>query len=281
MFVAVDNGGTSTRVGITDDLALPVIEVIDRFPTFLSYDAQMERLIEGISQREAQGIEGIGISLGGHVARDGRTVSDAVNLRDYEGKPYVRQLEQRFGCPVRMAHDVVCGLLGEKAFGALKNYDQSAYLTISTGTGGAIQLRKNGNALTVSISMGHQIIAGNPRVCLCGQTGCLETITSGKQIALRYGREASQITDVAFWQELTEALAIGIVNLCRLAYIEAVVISGGIGLNAPYLREHLTERVNALRTSDAYHLIWSELAELAPILGAAQLLITPEETIIH
>ncbi|HEY7122429.1 MAG TPA: ROK family protein [Ktedonobacterales bacterium] len=281
MYVAVDNGGTSTRVGITHDLTRPAIEVVDHFDTFLSYDAQMERLIKSISQLEARGIEGIGISLGGHVARDGRTVSDAVNLRDYEGKPYVRQLEQRFGCPVRMAHDVVCGLLGEKAFGALKDYDHCAYLTISTGTGGAIQLRKNGNALTVSISMGHQIIAGNPRVCLCGQTGCLETITGGKQIALHYGREASQITDVAFWQELTESLAIGIVNLCRLAYIEAVVISGGIGLHAPYLREHLTERVNALRTSDAYRLIWSELGERAPILGAAQLLITPEETIIH
>jgi glucokinase len=281
MFVAVDNGGTSTRVALMRDLTRPAIEVIDRFPTFQSYDAQIERLIQSISPAEAYGLEGIGISLGGHVARDGRTVSDAVNLRAYEGKPYVRQLEERFGCPVRMAHDVVCGLLGEKAFGALKAYDQCAYLTISTGTGGALQLRKNGSALTVSISMGHQIIAGNPRVCLCGQTGCLETITGGKQIALRYGREASEITDVAFWQELTEALAIGIVNLCRLAYIEAVVISGGIGLNAPYLREHLTERVNALRTSNAYRLIWSELGELAPLLGAAQLLVTPEETMIH
>jgi glucokinase len=281
MYVAVDNGGTTTRVGIAHDLAQPAIEVIDHFPTLLSYDAQMHRLLQTISQVEKQGIAGIGISLGGHIARDGRTVSDAVNLRDYEGKPYVRQLEKRFGCPVSMAHDVVCGLLGEKAFGALTTYDQCAYLTISTGTGGAIQLRKNGNALTVSISMGHQIIAGNPRVCLCGQTGCLETITGGKQIALRYGRAASEITDVAFWQELTEALAIGIVNLCRLAHIEAVVISGGIGLNARYLREHLTGRVNALRTSDAYHIIWSELGERAPILGAAQLLITPEETIIH
>ncbi len=281
MYVAVDNGGTSTRVALMPDLTRPDLEMLDRFPTILSYHAQMERLIKTISQLEPQGIEGIGISLGGHIARDGRTVSDAVNLRDYEGKPYVRQLEKRFGCPVRMAHDTVCGLLGEKAFGALKDYDQCAYLTISTGTGGAIQLRKNGNALTVSISMGHQIIAGNPRVCLCGQTGCLETITGGKQIALRSGREASEITDGAFWQELTEALAIGIVNLCHLAHSEAVVISGGIGLNARYLREHLTERVNALRTSAAYRLIWSELGELAPILGAAQLLITPEETIIH
>src|SRR5262249_15125793 len=99
--------------------------------------------------------------------------------------------------------------------------------------------------------------------------------------AMHHGRPASEITCVTFWQELNESLALGIVNLCRLAYIEAVVISGGIGLNAPFLREHLTERVNSLRTSAVYRLIWSELGERAPLLGAAQLLITPEETIIH
>ena len=187
-----------------------------------------------IAALQGEYLEGIGISLGGHIASDGLSVRDAVNLRDYEGKPLVRQLEETFGCPVRLAHDTVCGLLAEKAFGALAPFDLCAYVTVSTGTGAAIQLRKHEQALTVSMEMGHQLLAGNTRTCLCGQVGCLETVTGGKQIALRFGREAAQVDDSAFWEEFTEALALGIVNLARLTRVEAIALSGGIALNVPY-----------------------------------------------
>lgn len=281
MYLAIDNGGSTTRVGRICDLRQPQIELIEHFPTFQSYAAQIERLVKGLAVSGAERLEGIGISLGGHIASDGLSVRDAANLRDYEGQPLVRQLQEAAGCPVRLAHDTVCGLLAEKAFGALAPFDHSAYLTISTGTGAAIQLRKEGQALTVSMEMGHQLLAGNTRPCLCGQIGCLETITGGRQIALRFRRDAAQIDDPAFWQEFTEALALGIVNLARLTRVEALAISGGIALHVPYLRVCLPERVAALGVRDVPRLFWSQLGENAPLLGAALLLETPEAAIIH
>ena len=286
MYVAIDNGGSTTRVGRLSDLRFPQIEGIQQFSTFQSYDAQIERLLEVITAvGSKKGLEGIGVSLGGHIARDGLSVRDAVNLRDYEGRPLVRQLQEAFGCPVRLAHDTVCGLLAEKAFGALAPFDLCAYVTISTGTGAAIQLRKDGQALTVSMEMGHQLLAGNTRSCLCGQLGCLETITGGRQIALRRQQigqhQETEITDATFWQEFNEALALGIINLARLTRVEAIAISGGIALHAPYLKAHLPERVAALCVRDVPQLFWSQLGENAPLLGAAVLLETPEEAIIH
>ncbi len=284
MYIAIDNGGSTTRVGRMDDLHRPQIEVIEQFPTFQSYAAQMETLLKSLTAGSER-LEGIGISLGGHIAQDGLYVRDAANLRDYEGKPFVRQLQAASGCPVRLAHDTVCGLLAEKAFGALAPFDLCAYLTVSTGTGAAIQLRKDGQALTVSMEMGHQLLAGNTRPCLCGQIGCLETITGGRQIALRRQqmdrREAAESADPAFWQEFTEALALGIVNLARLTRVAAIAISGGIALRAPYLKAHLPERVAALCARDVPRLFWSQLGENAPLLGAALLLATPEATIVH
>ncbi|HEY7350596.1 MAG TPA: ROK family protein [Ktedonobacterales bacterium] len=281
MYLAIDNGGSTTRIGRVSTLRRPQIEVIEQFPTFQSYADQIEKLLKSIAVPGNEHLAGIGISLGGHIARDGCSVRDAANLRDYEGQPLASQLQEAFGCSVRLAHDTVCGLLAEKAFGALTPFDLCAYLTISTGTGAAIQLRKAGRALTVSMEMGHQLLAGNTRPCLCGQIGCLETITGGRQIALRFGREAAEITDAGFWQELTEALALGIVNLARMTRVEAIAISGGMALHAPYLREHLPERVAALCARDAPQLFWSQLGENAPLLGAALLLETPEAAIIH
>jgi glucokinase len=281
MYLAVDNGGSTTRVGRISDLHHPEFEQVEQFPTSQSYAAQLEHLRGSIAALRRARLDGIGISLGGHIASDGLSVRDAANLRDYEGKPLVRQLQELCACPVRLAHDTVCGLLAEKAFGALAPFERCAYLTISTGTGAAIQLGKDGQALTVSMEMGHQLLAGNTRLCLCGQIGCLETITGGRQIALRFGREADQIADSAFWEEFTEALALGIVNLARLTRVEAIAISGGIALHAPHLKEHLPEQVARLCMRDVPRLFWSHLGENAPLLGAALLLETPEATIVH
>jgi glucokinase len=281
MYLALDIGGSTTRVGRITHLHSSQIELIEQFLTQQSYSAQMETLQRVLVDVRSDHLEGIGISLGGHIASDGLSVRDANNLRDYEGKPLVRQLQEAAGCPVRLAHDTVCGLLAEKAFGALASFDLCAYLTVSTGTGAAIQLRKAGQALTVSMEMGHQLLAGNTRRCLCGQVGCLETITGGRQIAIQFGREADQINDPRFWQEFTEALALGIVNLVRLTRVEAIAISGGIGLHVPALRDLLPERVAALCTREVPRLFWSELGENAPLLGAALLLETQAAAIIH
>ena len=76
-------------------------------------------------------------------------------------------------------------------------------------------------------------------------------------------------------------LAAGIVNLSWLARVEAIALSGGIALNSTYLREHLQASVNALRIGDEIRLLWSQLGENAPIIGAALLIDTPESTILH
>ncbi len=281
MYVALDIGGTTTRVGLLTDLNSPEIAISQQFSTRQRYDAQLALLRAAIEAATSEPLDGIGISLGGHIARDGSSVRDAANLRDYEGKPLVGQLQEAFGCQVRLAHDTVCGLLAEKKFGALHPFDLCAYVTVSTGTGGAIQLCKDGQTLTVSMEMGHQLLAGERRLCLFGQTGCLDTITGGKQIALQRSQEPGMIQDAAFWQTFTECLALGIVNLCRLTRAEAIAISGGIALRASYLREHLPERVAALCARDVPRLFWSEFGDNSPLIGAALLLETPEATIIH
>ncbi len=281
MFVALDIGGTTTRIGLLSDLNSTEITLSEQFSTLQRYDDEIERLRAAIAASMSEPPEGIGISLGGHIAEDGASVRDAANLRDYEGKPLVRQIQEASGCQVRLAHDTVCGLLAEKKFGVLQAFDRSAYVTVSTGTGGAIQLRKDGQTLTVSMEMGHQLLAGNSRLCLCGQIGCLETITGGKQIALQRGQEPAMVADGTFWQIFTDSLALGIINLCRLTRVEAIAISGGIALRAPYLRTHLPERVAALCVRDVPHLYWSQFGDNAPIIGAALLLETPEQTIIH
>jgi glucokinase len=282
--LAIDIGGSTTRVGaFPAPEASPDGALLATFPTATDYEEELAR-IAAIIER-APDHAGIGVSFGGRITRDGASVAVAPNLPAYEGRPLARDLAARAGGPVRMAHDPVCGLLAEKRYGTLAAAERCAYLTVSTGTGAALRLGKHGAAgdlaLMVSIEIGHQVFPGNTRECLCGQVGCLETYTGGKQLALRYGRPLEEISDEGVWAELEHMLAVGLVNLAQLTRVEVVALGGGIALSRPDLVANVQRKVNGLIRGATLRLERARLGEQAPLVGAALLLTTPEHRILH
>lgn len=283
MYIGIDIGGSNTRIGLFSALDRPEFSLLAKFPTQQDYAQQLQHICNALQAPQGAGIAGIGVSVAGRIARDGRSVDVAPNLPAYTGRPFARDISERFGCPVRLAHDTVCGLLAEKQFGSLRISDRCAYLTVSTGTGAAFQLRKDAvsTPLTVSIEIGHQLLDGNTRECLCGQTGCLETYTGGRQLELLYGRPLEQISDAAFWEQFSEKLALGLLNLAMLTRVEAVAVSGAIVLNRPTLLARVQQQINARIRGAMLTLHMATLREDAPLVGAAVLLAVSEETIIH
>jgi allose kinase len=281
VYIGVDVGGTRTRIGLFASLQSPTFTLLARFPTMQSYRQQMDAIISTL--RELSPIASLGVSLAGRIARDGRSIILAPNLLDYIDQPFAFELEQALSLhsPARLAHDTVCGLLGEKQFGSLLPDDRCAYLTVSTGTGAAFHLSKAGHSLTVSIDAGHQILDGNPRVCLCGQVGCLETFTGGRQLELRLGYPVMHISDPAFWETFTDKLALGVLNLAQLTKAEAIAVGGAIILNNAFLLPLLQQKVDNLFKWGHLSLKYATLAEDAPLVGAALLPAIPEDTIVH
>jgi glucokinase len=282
--VGVDIGGTTTRIAVFPDPGVsPDCDVLTSFPTKPVYDEQVAEIAAALAQAPAH--VGIGVSFGGRITRDGAGVAVAPNLRSYEGRALAADLASRAGGPVRLAHDPICGLLAERRFGALRSADRCAYLTLSTGTGAAIQLGNGSSALTLSIEIGHQILAGNTRHCLCGQVGCLETYTGGKQLALRYGcpleEIAEEIAEATVWKELRDALAVGLVNLAQLTRVEVVALGGAIALHHPTLLGEIQYRIDKRLHGMALELRQATLGERAPLVGAALLPSTPEAMLLH
>lgn len=281
IYIGVDIGGTNTRIAIFKSLDTSDFALIAKFPSHQSYEEQLHQIIARIRSSNIENLAGIGISVAARIAKDGRTIIVAPNLPEYVDKPFAQDLSDQCACSVRLAHDTVCGLLAEKKFGSLRTVDRCAYLTVSTGTGGAIQLGKASTALTSSIEIGHQVLDGNSLRCLCGQVGCLETFTGGRQVELRYGQSTAQITDSAFWETFCDKLAIGLVNLAQLTRIDAVAISGAIALNNAFLLRMLQQKVNTILKGAILELKLAVLGENAPIVGASILLEVPEDSILH
>jgi len=280
-YIGIDIGGTNTRIGLFPTVDAPAFTLLVKFPTSQVYEQQLQSIVTTLQGSALEQLAGIGISIAGRLAKDGQSVIVAPNLPDYVEKPFAQDVSSQLSCPVRLAHDAVCGLLAEKKFGAIQQENRCAYLTVSTGTGAAIQLSQAAIVLTSSIEIGHQILDGNQRLCLCGQVGCLETYTGGRQLALRYGKPPSEITDPAFWETFCEKLALGLVNLAMLTRIDAVAISGAIALNRPSLIAQVQHSIDTILVGASVELRVAVLGENAPLIGAALLLETPLETILH
>lgn len=279
--IGIDIGGTNTRIGLFSSLDAPEYGLLAKFPTQQDYEQQLQRIGQVLQEKGIRDAAGIGVSIAARVAKDGQTVIFAPNLPDYIDKPFVSKLSALCAAPVRLAHDTVCGLLAETRFGVLRTVERCAYLTVSTGTGAAIQLGKADTRLVSSIEIGHQILDGNLRVCLCGMTGCLETYTGGRQLELRYGRAVEQITESAFWETFAEKLSIGLVNLAQLTRIDVVAVSGAIALNTPSLLPALQASIDKLLMTSKLKLHLAKLGETAPLVGAAVLLAIPEDDVLH
>ena len=286
-YLALDIGGTTTRLARCSTLTSPELAQITAFPTPQDYDELLAHLTSLLhSARDAHGaINGIGVSFGGRISSDGVSVAVAPNLPQYEGRPLARDLAAIGGCEARLAHDTVCGLLGERRFGALRGEARCAYLTISTGTGAAVYLGGSAGSgaygQALSIEIGHQLLDGNTRQCLCGQIGCLETYTGGRQLALRYGQPIEEIADPAVWSELVEKLALGLINLVHLTRVEMVAVGGGIALHHPELLPQLQAEVDARLRNATLRLLATALEDRAPLVGAIQLLAPHTPLLLH
>ncbi len=280
-YLAIDLGGSNTRLGLFTNLDKADFTALTSFPTQESYQGQLDLIVESLQQHSVVELMGAGVSVAARVTKDGRRLIFGPNLPAYLHHPFAEDLEARLGCAVRLGHDTVCGLLGEQRFGVLQTVERAAYLTISTGTGAAIQLGKGNIRLTSSIEIGHQILDGNERLCLCGQVGCLETFTGGRQLELRYGRPLETFADDSFWQVFAAKLAMGLVNLAQLTRIDAIAVGGAIALHNPFLLSLIQKQVDDHLHNSTLTLLPAALGFHAPLVGAVSLLAVDESTILH
>jgi predicted NBD/HSP70 family sugar kinase len=272
MYIVLDLGGTKTRIATCPDINSPTCTEIARLETKPDYAQHMEQLVGTIKKASAEPIQGIGFAIGAQLTRDGRAIDMSYTMPDFVHKPIVDDLAQPIGCTVRASNDNVCAVLSETGYGSLGRFERAAYLTISTGTGAGVRLSQGDKGIVFLSQIGHHMIDPDGDLCRCGQIGCVQTITGGRQIESRFGHRAEDLDDQTAWETIARAVAIAIVNLVRITRVDAVCIGGGIGMNSAYLRQHVPELVKQFGQALSVEILYPVLGADAPLVGAAMLL---------
>jgi glucokinase len=130
-------------------------------------------------------VQGVGISFGGPVAADGRTVRLSMHVAGWEHVPLATHVEEALRLPAIVANDGDAAALAEYHFGAGRGVRNLLYLTVSTGIGGGIIIdgRLHRGERAWAGEAGHQVLKPDGPPCPCGRNGCLEALASGLSIA--------------------------------------------------------------------------------------------------
>lgn len=228
MYISIDLGGTNTRVASSSDLKS--IHKAVRFKTCNNLNDQRKNISDAIREVANEQVEGICVGAPGIVNTKKNKFEQIVNI------PYLSNLKvpdivdpvlrnQNFIA----VNDAALGGLGEAVFGAGKEFETIAYLTISTGVGGIRISNKKLDLTQKFAEPGHHIIdVGGVADTKVELNGTLEAYVSGEAFERNYGIDPKKCDDISIWENYGQKLAEGLINICAFWAPECIVIGGGI-----------------------------------------------------
>ncbi|MFQ6030888.1 MAG: ROK family protein [Dehalococcoidia bacterium] len=318
--IAMDWGGTWARASVADRQGEILWQARERNPQ----DGSRAELLEGAEGLLQQAIEwsrhrsiaGIGVAAAGPVDAETGTLHDPPNLMALNGVSLKSLWEPTLGKPVFVGNDANLAALGEFRYGAgLDAWRQGrtprtlVYVTVSTGVGGGIVDRDQMflGAHGLAAEVGHMVIDWSPQAtpCTCGNTGCLEALSSGGSIARMARRHVAEdgssgsslatediesLTSEQVFQAaeqgdalaknilegVVQALSVGLTNLLHLYNPDLLVLGGGVtaGLTKLGLLTEINSRMLHRAMSERhkdFRLVASQLGDNVGMVGAASL----------
>src|SRR5256885_12908153 len=242
--LGVDIGGTKVAAGLVNAAGEIVSKTRVSMNATGSASQAMDCVHQAIEKAMAASngtVAAMGVSSTGPLDPHSGIVLHTPNLPCWIDFPLRREIEQRYGLPVRLDNDANAAGLAEATWGAGAGHNSVFYVTIGTGVGTAIIL--NGRVLYgrtgTAAEGGHMTIDFHAPVrCGCGKRGCLESMASGPAMALRAREKvASDGTSGAAMLALSDG---------QLAHISAEVVVKASQSGDPLAKKVLQETVDLL-----------------------------------
>lgn len=245
MKIGIDIGGSHIGMGLVDNNGSILLKEEKFIKDKTNIKEQIEEfIIKNVEKMLLNNeIESIGIAIPGTVTEN--TVIKAVNL-GIENYNLASNLENKLKIKVKLKNDAKCAALAEYKYGELTPFENSIFLCIGTGVGGAVI--HNGELLepdeVPGFEFSHTIIQKDGELCGCGKRGCFEAYASLKKFKQKIsnkfnlntlsGKEIRQfiydnpdneiIKNMV--KEYIEYLSIGISNIINIFEPKAICIGG-------------------------------------------------------
>jgi glucokinase len=268
MHILFDLGKTKIRVAGTrsfDSFIEPrIFDTPKKYEDTISLVAKTAKEIAG-----SDIVDSLGGGLGGPLERNKKSLVEGVNFPGWGGRPFADDLSEMMeGVPVYLENDSALVGLGEAAYGAGHDARIVAYITVSTGLGGARIVNGKIDVNSHGFEPGWQVLA------LSGEEKYASDFLSGSAVEKATGKKPYETTDPAYWDEKARILAHFLNNVIVMWSPDVVVIGGSmmkeIGIPIPATEKYLKEIFKIF--PDTPPIKHSELGDIGGIWGAMEFL---------
>ncbi|MCA1578536.1 MAG: ROK family protein [Acidobacteria bacterium] len=270
-FIGINLSGSYIRAALVTEDG----RVIERRSADVSSEnivPQLATIVDDL--RPALGtVVALGVAIPGLVNRQTDRVVDSRNLPLKMVEDLHGGLSRATGLRVELENDANAAAYGEFQVGAGRGSTNLFYITIGNGIGGAIILdgRLWTGASGFAGEVGHITIDTEGLPCVCGNTGCLETVASAPSI-VRRARErlnrdsTSSLSRLSFNKNFTaedvahearegddfaammiertgKYIGTGVASVINLLNIERIVLGGGVMDAGPVILNPIIQEV--------------------------------------
>ena len=273
--LAIDIGGSKTSVAIVDHVEIRTVVTWPSQSDAQAIRKEIER--QARDMLRSYPIDACGIGFGGQFDFASQTAIRSVHVPGWESFPLTAWAEEVFKRPSCTDNDANVAALGEGVAGAAIGMDVCAYLTISTGVGGALlvhgEVQRGSHGLAAEF--GHVTVDPGGPMCGCGLQGCAERLLSGPWLERDFGAPPETLFgEMKFVQAYADRLALLLRQITMVADPSCFILGGGIGTSSPLLAE-ITEGILSEQLlpwgRNAPRVRMAALGRNSVLVGAAQL----------
>jgi len=173
-------------------------------------------------------IKAIAGGIAGPFSKEKCSLVTSPNLGGWIGRPLCDDLESELGASVYVENDSAVVALGEAVYGAGKGHKIVAYITVSTGVGGARIVDGQIDQKAIGFEPGFQVIDADKTMCPECDDIYLGDFISGKAAEKRFGKKPYEITDPLVWDKFARWLAYGLNNVAVFWSPDVIVLGGSM-----------------------------------------------------
>lgn len=226
MFLSLDIGGTNTRIAISKD-GKKIYKKVS-FLTPKKYDDGIDLIEEKIEELTNHHVpNSIAVGAASPIDYEKGSLIKVPALPSWSGHLLRKELELRLRTKVYLENDAA--LAGVAEASKRQKYKIVAYITLSTGIGGARIVDGRVDYHATPFEPGHMIIDPKGRFWPgCGQKGCFESLGSGTAFEITYGVKPENCGDSRIWEEHADTVSAGLVNVITMWTPDVLVIGGSL-----------------------------------------------------
>jgi glucokinase len=301
-FIGIELCGGKLRAATVDNEGV-IRERIEEPLETENLVAQVARVVKAL-QQSANNIGAVGIAIPGLVNRHTDRVIASNYLPGSIRENLHAEAMKATGLRVELENDANAAAYGEYKIGAGRGSRDLFYITIGDGIGGAIILD---GKLWIGDSglageVGHITIDTEGAECICGNTGCLETVASAPNIVRRANERlnrdsTSSLSKLAMNKDFTandmaheakegddfslmmiertgKFIGTGVASVINLLNIERIVLGGGVMQAGELILNPIIQEAKRRAFQpcfEATEIVLAALGEDAATIGVAML----------